>query len=309
MQQTFWVELSNKSHAYQNPYPSHFDLVPYPVGWLTSDIVKFNGEDNRTTWEHVSQHLAQLGEVGSIDALKVHLFPLSLTGTTFSWFSSLSSNSIDSWEQLERKFHDHFYSLENELKLSDLTSVRKGHDELDKDYIRIFRNNKNRCINLMISEKDMAFNGLCSYIREKPDGHTLITLSQLQQKVSAQESQSKENKDNFKHTYRNVNYVNCDSDSSSDKSNEVYAAEFCWPSKAKSYACDSVKLVHKNWQEEIKFTFDVALCDKIFDELHKAGCIRLSHTIPPLAELTRKAYCRWHNSFSPATNDCNIFYR
>jgi hypothetical protein len=43
------------------------------------------------------------------------------------------------------------------------------------------------------------------------------------------------------------------------------------PSKAKSYSCDSLKLVHKNWQEEIKFTFDVAKCDKIFDELHKAG--------------------------------------
>jgi hypothetical protein len=29
-------------------------LVPYPLGRHTSDFVKFNGEDNRTTWEHVS---------------------------------------------------------------------------------------------------------------------------------------------------------------------------------------------------------------------------------------------------------------
>jgi hypothetical protein len=35
----------------------------------------------------------------------------------------------------------------------------------------------------------------------------------------------------------------------------------------------------------------------------------MSHTIPPLDELKRKAYCRWHNSFSHATNDCNIFHR
>jgi hypothetical protein len=82
----------------------------------------------------------------------------------------------------------------------------------------------------MISVKDMAdlaFNGLRSYLREKLDGHTFITLSQLQQKASAQESRSKENKDNFKHTRCNVNYVNCDSDSSSDESYDVYAAEFC----------------------------------------------------------------------------------
>jgi hypothetical protein len=95
---------------------------------------------------------------------------------------------------------------------------------------------------LTISERDMAdlaFNGLCSYLWEKLDGHTFITLSQLQQKASAQESWSKENKDNFKYTFHNVNYVDRDSDSSSDESNDIYAAEFCWLSKTKSYACDS----------------------------------------------------------------------
>jgi hypothetical protein len=191
MRETFGVELSNKSCVYQKSYPSHSELVPYPMGWRTPDFVKFNGEDNRTTWEHVSQYLAQLGKVGSVDALKVRLFSLSLTGTAFSWFSSLSPNSIDSWEQLEHKFHDHFYSPENELKLSDLTSVRQSHDESVSDYIRRFRDTKNRCFNLMISERDMtdlAFNGLCSYLQEKLDGHTFITLSQLQQKASAQES-------------------------------------------------------------------------------------------------------------------------
>jgi hypothetical protein len=154
---------------------------------------------------------------------------------------------------------------------------------------------------------DLASNGLHSYIQEKLDGHTFITLSQLQQKASAQEGRSKENKYNFKHTHRNVNYVDCDFDSSSNESNEIYAAEFCWLSKAKSYACDSLKPVHKNRQEETKFTFDVAKSDKIFDELHKIGCIKMSHTIPPLDELKQKAYCMCHNSFSHATNDCNVF--
>jgi hypothetical protein len=93
---------------------------------------------------------------------------------------------------------------------------------------------------------DLAFNGLHSYLREKLDGHTFSTLSQLQQKASTQENRSKESKDNFKHTRHNVNYVNYDFDSSSDESNDVYATEFCWPSKAKSYSCDSLKPVDKN---------------------------------------------------------------
>jgi len=35
----------------------------------------------------------------------------------------------------------------------------------------------------------------------------------------------------------------------------------------------------------------------------------LSHAIPPLEELKQHAYCKRHNTFSHATNDCNIFRR
>jgi hypothetical protein len=142
MQETFGAELSSKSRSYQKPYHSYFDFVPYPVGQRSPDFVKFNEEDNRTRWEHVSQYLAQLGGARSIDALKVRLFSLLLISTAFSWFSSLSPNSIDSWEQLEHKFRDHFYSLEKELKLSDLTSVRQSRDESINDYIGRFRDTK-----------------------------------------------------------------------------------------------------------------------------------------------------------------------
>ena len=64
-----------------------------------------------------------------------------------------------------------------------------------------------------------------------------------------------------------MHYVEYDSDSSSsydDVPNEVYAAEFMWPPKAKSYSCDSLKPVHKNRQEEMKFTFGVAKCCRIY---------------------------------------------
>ena len=65
----------------------------------------------------------------------------------------------------------------------------------------------------------------------------------------------------------------------------------------------------KNRQEELKFTFDVSKCDRIFDELLKNGNIRLSQAIPSLDELKRHAYCKCHNSTSHATNDCNVFRR
>jgi hypothetical protein len=129
--------LSHISHRInQKPYPSIFDSVAYPAGWHVPNFSKFDGEGSRTTWEHVSQYLAQLGEAGSVEALRVQLFSLSLTGTTFAWFSSLLAHSIYEWEPLEQKFHEHFYSGTSEAKLADLTSVRQTCDESVINYFK-----------------------------------------------------------------------------------------------------------------------------------------------------------------------------
>jgi hypothetical protein len=65
-----------------------------------------------------------MGEASLSDYLKVRPFPLSLSGTAFSWFSALLPGSILTSPYLEQIFHDHFYSEENELKLSHLTLVK-----------------------------------------------------------------------------------------------------------------------------------------------------------------------------------------
>jgi hypothetical protein len=65
------------------------------------DFIRFSGDDNCTTWDHICQYIVQLGEVGTYNSLKVCLFSLSLTGTDFAWFSSLTPNSIEFWDQLE----------------------------------------------------------------------------------------------------------------------------------------------------------------------------------------------------------------
>jgi len=41
--------------------------------------------------------------------------------------------------------------------------------------------------------------------------------------------------------------------------------------------------------------------------LLKSGNIRISHAILLLNELKQQAYYKWHNSYSQATNDCNVF--
>jgi hypothetical protein len=82
-----------------------------------------------------------------------------------------------------------------------------------------------------------------------------------------------------------------------------------WPKQAKSSACSSLQPVRKKQKEEVKFTFNVVKCAKIFDELLKNGNIKINQIVPPADELKHRAYCKWHNSFSHATNDCNVFQR
>jgi hypothetical protein len=73
--------------------------------------------------EHIGQFLAHLGELADGKAFRVHLFFLSLIGTTFAWYTALPPNSVNSCNDLESKFYEHFFFGEYELGLADLALV------------------------------------------------------------------------------------------------------------------------------------------------------------------------------------------
>jgi hypothetical protein len=86
-------------------------------------------------------------------------------------------------------------------------------------------------------------------------------------------------------------------------------AEWSWGSKSIPVVCSSLKLASKSRQDEMCYTFDVAKCDRIFDHLLKEKQIKLpsGHVIPSSEQLKKYANCKWHNSYSHATNDYNVF--
>ena len=88
------------------------------------DFTKFSGQGEVSTMEHVNRFLLQLGKAGNQDALRVRLFSLSLSESAFAWFTTLPANSILYWVNLERQFHQFFFSEITELKLTDLTGLR-----------------------------------------------------------------------------------------------------------------------------------------------------------------------------------------
>jgi DNA repair ATPase RecN len=98
------------------------------------------------------------------------------------WFTSLASNSIFTWAQLEQKFHEYFYSVDTELRLSHLTTIKQKYNETITNYIRRFRDIRNRCFNLNISDKDLtdlAYSGLSSHLREKLESQFFSDVSQV----------------------------------------------------------------------------------------------------------------------------------
>jgi hypothetical protein len=62
--------------------------VPMPPHYRIPDFSKFSDQDSTSTIEHISQYLPQAGEAATNEALKVRLFPLSLSISAFSWFAS-----------------------------------------------------------------------------------------------------------------------------------------------------------------------------------------------------------------------------
>jgi hypothetical protein len=130
---------------------------------------------------------------------------------------------------LERKFHDHFYSGSIQLKLTDLTSVRQGRYETVSVYIKRFKETKNRCFNLSITDMDLVdicLKGLRSSIRDIIEGSNFLSVAQVQVRALVVENQVNKEKDNFKPRRSNVLIIDYDSNSSNDSDKEVYATEF-----------------------------------------------------------------------------------
>jgi hypothetical protein len=76
--QEFRLEPKGRAKTYQKPYTKFFDTVPYPRGFQVPDVVKFTGEEAKTTYEHIGQFLAQASDLGITYVHKIRLFPVPI---------------------------------------------------------------------------------------------------------------------------------------------------------------------------------------------------------------------------------------
>jgi hypothetical protein len=186
---------------------------------------------------------------------------------------SLAPNSIHTWGNLEKKFHEYFYNRETELRLSHLTVITQKHNETVAEYMRRFRDTRNKCYSLTIGGKDLAelaFSGLISTLKDRLDGQDFLDMNQVLQRAVIQENRAKEHKlyGRFKDTSSKeklaVNFM--EEDEECDEDTEVCITEWVDMAKGKPLACAFLK-PGPSWKEEVKFTFDMKKCDKLFDVL------------------------------------------
>jgi hypothetical protein len=93
-----------------------------------------------------------------------------------------------------------------------------------------------------------------------------------------------------------------------EEGNEICVAEWVEIPGDKPISCSFLK-PNGGWRDEMGYTFDVTKCDRLFDLLLWGGVIRLTegHIIPNADIIEKKTYCKWHNSYTHTTNECNYF--
>jgi hypothetical protein len=192
--------------------------------------------------------------------------------------------------------------------------LRQKYTKTISDYLKRFREVRNWCYNLTIAEKDLAdlaFTGLTSYLRDKLNGQEFFNTNQLLLRALPYKNRAKSsrfwdstNKDKEAH---HVHFLEDEHDI--EEGNEICVSEWVENPRGKPISCSFLK-PNEGRRDEMRYTFDVSKCDHLFDLLLWGGVIRLTegHIIPSADILVKKIYCKWHDSYTHTTNECNYFW-
>ena len=84
----YQAAMSPSELGYRNPYPSHYDSVPFPKGYQKPKFKRFDGI-NGSPHEHLAHFYSACGETALNDALLIRQFVQSLKGAAFTWYTQL----------------------------------------------------------------------------------------------------------------------------------------------------------------------------------------------------------------------------
>ncbi|XP_060675539.1 uncharacterized protein LOC132804980 [Ziziphus jujuba] len=180
--------------SYKRPSLEAINRIEFPRGFRFPEFTLFLGEENQSTVEHIGHFTIQCGEAVANEFLKLRLFANSLTGSAFSWYINLQPNLIHRWQELEQKFHEQFYRIEQEISTADLSRLRQMEGESVENFITWFKRARIRW-HLDIPEREfvkLAQSVLGYNLRKKFDGTEFHDLFEIVSRASRYEGILKE---------------------------------------------------------------------------------------------------------------------
>ncbi|XP_050895137.1 uncharacterized protein LOC127101731 [Lathyrus oleraceus] len=162
------VNFGLRRPNYTSPLAEYVLQTDAPLRTKIPKFTKFVGDTTESTVEHVARYLIEAGDMSNNENLWMEFFPSSLTKNAFTWLITLPWNSINSWNQLERMFHEQFYMGKTKISLRELVERLKEEKA---------RTNKGKRVAYVDFRKDHEDSGL-----EVPDfDDTEIDLAELTQ--------------------------------------------------------------------------------------------------------------------------------
>ncbi|XP_050889372.1 uncharacterized protein LOC127094601 [Lathyrus oleraceus] len=171
--------------TYSSSLPDSVLQTELPRGWKVPKFIKFVGDTEESTVEHVAMYQTEDIDIANNEDLKLKYFPSSLTKNTFTWFTMLPPQSIQTWTQLERLFHEQFYIGQSKISVKELANVKQKTAELVDLYLNRFRLLKARRFTQVLEHElvEIAVEGLDYSIRKKLDTQYLRDMAQLADRV------------------------------------------------------------------------------------------------------------------------------
>ena len=110
------------SMLYSKPYSKKIDALRMLRGYQPPKFMQFGGKGNPK--QHIAHFIETCNNAGTEGYYLVKQFVRSLKGNAFDWYNDLEPESINSWDQLEREFLNHFYNTRCIVNMLELTSTK-----------------------------------------------------------------------------------------------------------------------------------------------------------------------------------------
>ena len=122
----------------QPSYLSELSHKPYPQNYEVPTFSLYDGRRGNAL-EHVNKFIDTMGLYASDSELCLHEFSKSLFDKAYSWYITIPTGSIESWEDIVECFCVKYYQEQEEVTLIGLHNTKQRTNEDLLDYIQRFR--------------------------------------------------------------------------------------------------------------------------------------------------------------------------